>query len=69
MNIKQYPRKVCIINQHCSSKLQAMLLTSFKNSFFLDLKAEVWSKIHNPQCKVENKYELCLINVVKDCLI
>ena len=41
-----------------------MLLTSFEDSFFWDLIEEVWSKIHNSQSKVDDKYELCLINVV-----
>ena len=62
--IQQYPREICIITQLCFSKLQTMLLTSFEDSFFLDLIVEVWSKIHNAQSKVNDEYELCLINVI-----
>ena len=55
IGLQQYPRKVCIIPQLCFSKLQTMLLTSFEDSFFLDLIEEVWSKIHNLQSKVNDE--------------
>ena len=64
VHLQHYQRKACIMNQLYFNKLNTMLLTSFEGSFFWDLILKVWSIIYNSQIKVDDKYELWLIDVV-----
>ena len=52
------------MNKLCFNKLLITFLTSFEDTFFWDIILEVCCKVYNPQSKVDDKYELCLINVV-----
>ena len=65
VQLQHYPRLACIMNQLFLNKLQTMLLTAFECSFLFDLIVEESSKIHNLKSKVEDKYKVCLINIVK----